>query len=576
VSGFGVALLLAVVLLVAACTGAAAADRLFLAVGRFASVGRATVPLAAAGFSLLVSSALALLGSAAIPQFHDEFSYLLAADTFAHGRLTNPPHALAVHLQTFHVLQEPTYSSKYPPGEGLLLASGRLMIRSPLAAATLGAALGAAAAAAAVAWALMAILPRPWALLGALLVVLEPIIVYWSRSYWGGQVAMAGGALLLGAVLRLRVRGGAVDGLLAGSGIALLLLSRPFEGLVFCILATAWAVRPLWQSRRPWAILGAAAIPLLGASVLIAMDNLRVTGRVGLLPYVLHESQYAQAPPFIFMPPRPPKTYLYQDFRDYYDWQENHYMQQRSALGLLKGIWQKAGDFANAYLDPPWIALPLIGLLIPARMLCRRGRIGRRCPARQARRQTAGGLAVICLCFLAAQTASVWYYPHYTAPLVAAMAGLTLLGARRLGRLRAGNFRLGRSMLVFILAMLVLRFVDACRGHALVSSGWGGSRVQLIDQLRLLGGRSVVIVRRQPGYDFQFEWVYNDADIDASPVVFVHDAGELGDPDNLDVRRYYADRRIWLMDVGAANVKTRIKPLPPLLGAAHPALDGSR
>jgi hypothetical protein len=578
VSGFGAALLLGVVLLIAACCGAAPADRFFLAVRRLASVGRASVPLTAAGLSLLISSGLALVGGAAIPQFHDEFSYLLAADTFAHGRLTNPPHPLAVHLQTFHVLQRPTYSSKYPPGEGLLLASGRLVISSPLAAATLGAALGEAAAAAAVAWALLAMLPRRWALGGALLVLLQPTVLYWSRSYWGGQVAMAGGALLLGAVLRLRQRNGsrgrALHGLLAGVGAGVLLLCRPYEGLAFCLIAGVAALGSVWRSGRRWAILGAATIPLAGVIVLIAMDNLRVTHRMDLLPYMLHESQYAQSPPFIFLPPLPRREYAYQVFRDYYDWQAARYWAQRSVAGVFKGIWQKCGEFAHAYIDPPWVALPLLGWLIPAGML-----VARR-PARFAaagRWKALPLAAAVCGCFFLAELMPVWYQPHYTAPLVAAMAGLAMGGGRRLNRLRVGGFRLGRTMLIFVLAMLVLRFVDACQGHALVSSGWGGSRLQLIDRLRQLGDKNVVIVRRQSGYDFQFEWVYNDADIDGSQVVFVRDAGELGDPDNLDVRRYYSDRPIWLMDVGAADVATRIKrlpPLPPPIAIQGPTSDG--
>ena len=66
-----------------------------------------------------------------LPFLPDDFSLMLACDTFAHGRLTNPTPAMWIHFETIHVDMHPTYMSMYFPAQGLVMAAGKVLFGNP-------------------------------------------------------------------------------------------------------------------------------------------------------------------------------------------------------------------------------------------------------------------------------------------------------------------------------------------------------------------------------------------------------------------------------------------------------------
>src|SRR5580704_14111259 len=180
------------------------------------------------------------------PRVQDEFSYLLASETFAHGRLTNPTPPQWHHFEAFHVLLQPTYMSKYGAASPLFMALSERVFGTP----RVGVMLSMALAAASLCWLLQAYLPAEWAFLGGLLVVVRiSWFSYFGNGYWGGSVAMLGGCLMLGSAVRLARSPKARDGLLMALGLILLANSRPFEGALLSLPICLHALWALYKRR---------------------------------------------------------------------------------------------------------------------------------------------------------------------------------------------------------------------------------------------------------------------------------------------------------------------------------------
>jgi len=321
---------------------------------------------------LLVRAMLLPWFPAPEPSVHDEFSYLLGADTLLHGRLVNPQHPLWVHFESMHVLTQPVCVTIYPIGQAVALAAGKLLFGHWWAGVWLSCALMGGA----ICWMLQGWVPPRWALLGALLLMLRlGISSYWLNSYWGGCVAAAAGALTLGALPRIARFPHWPGALTLGVGLAVLANSRPVEGGAFAVALAiplfAWMFgRPMPGRTLPAKAGGRtfrkeAALPVILQVVLclgLAAASMGyyftlVTGRPWIAPYVFYRSTKTMAPHFMGQTPRPQPLYNNAELRDFYVVVE---MNTYRSAQRLANLGEKA-VYWRFYVGPLF-SLPLLSL----------------------------------------------------------------------------------------------------------------------------------------------------------------------------------------------------------------------
>ena len=482
------------------------------------------------------------------PDLYDEFSHLLEADTLRHFRLTNPPHALPQFFETFFVLQRPTYASIYPPGQGLALAIGWTLFGHPWA--------GVLAATAAFCglcyWMLRGWVSPRWALAGGLLAVIEfGPLNQWMNEYWGGEAIAAAGCLVFGALPRLRAAPRRRDAILLGLGLAMHLIARPYES-IFLFLAAAL----FWAPWRPAEMKAAArflpevAVPLLLALALLAVQNKQVTGSFATMPEALSQYQYGVPAALTFQAKATPHLPLT-------DQQLMDYKMQRSFLGertetlgsFLLRLEYRVRYYRFFFLAPLYLALGAFLFALGERRF----------------RWVALTLALFAL--------GTNFFPafqlHYVAAVTCLFVLVSVVGLERIARRWPEAARLVALVCAaqFVFWYGLHAFFDTAEWSAAVrryetwdsiNHGNPERRIFVNRQLDGVPGKVLVFVRYSPRHIFQDEWVYNRAAIDEARIVWARD---LGDAENRQLLRYYADRTALVLEPDAQ---------PPNLAAYRP------
>lgn len=474
---------------------------------------------------------LALLGShpVPIPRVSDDFSYILLGDTLAHLRLANPMHPMHRFFESVFILEAPHYASIYPPGQGLVLAFGQLVFHLQWA----GIAASVGLLCALCYWMLRAWVSPSWALLGGALAVVEfGPLSSWMNTYWGGATSGIAGCLVFGALPRLKKEPRTRDAVLLGTGLALQLLTRPFEFVLLFAAVLVFLV-PV----RSLVIAGALLLPAVGLTL---MQNKAVTGSWTTLPYQLSRYQYGIPTTFTFQANPIPHQRLTLEQQIDYDAQKD--VHAFASSSYLAQLGRRVRFYRFFFLAPLYLAIPWFLLRL--------------------REYRFAGVAFALAIFWLGDAFYPYFYPHYIAAETCLFLLVGVVGLEQVsGRSRqAATIILTICLAHFIfwygvhasgdanllLALAPQESWDTIDDYSAAQSDLMG-RIAVRNRLANEPGKLLVFVHYSPGGTGR-EWIENGADIDRQRVVWALD---LGPDEDAALRRYYPDRQAWLLEPDA-------------------------
>ena len=453
-----------------------------------------------------------------IPKVHDENSYLLQAELFAHGQWTAPSPPIPDFFEQPHVQVVPAVASKYPPGHALLLSLGALVGFPPLVPLLL------TGLAAAMLFRLATRLTNPWtALLAWVIWLSAPIVLRFQPSYFSELTTTV---LVLGgwwSLLEWRESRKRRWLLLLALAVGWGAITRPLTMLAFAIPIGVVVIRDVMRLRL-WADFALAFAIGVAVLCILPLWNARTTGDWKLSPIELYRQDYLPFDKVGFTPDTSaPRRTVSPVLKTTYDYFLSARKEQR--LGDLPHIVaDRVVNLAITLFQGSRLVLipfAIAGMFLMSAPL-------------QFALASAVVLFVVHLPYAHWAPWTVYYLE--TTPVIAA---LTALGIWRTLRRVASNERLvplGVVCVALVLAVFAVPSVERWRRDHRTRSALDRA---FAAELKKLPPKSIVFMKYSPRIAQHMAVVFNYPDLGKVPVWVVHDLGAR----NAELRRLAPDRQ---------------------------------
>ncbi len=467
------------------------------------------------------------------PAIYDEFAYLIGADLFSQGKICAEQHPYWKHFEAFMIISQPVYCSKYLPLQSLILALGQVLFQKPI----LGVCLIYALTVSLSFWTFQAFLSRKWALVGSLLLLINPTLIHnVSLTFMGSAGALLGSFLIFGSFGRLLDKLSLPPSITFCIGSILLVLSRPYEGFVAILLTTIFLAYHSYSDKRLVKFLQTFLAPLLLTSifgaVIILLYNYLTTGEAFRSAYLIYESTYGFMRPFIFSPPPPVLEFNHPIMEKLHLGRNNYF---RVYLDSWKDLYMfQADKFKIVFIHSvPTISLGLLFFTYSSlknfkfRLL----------------------IFLTTLFYILALMPVLASHAEYSNPIVAAnLIILTLL-------LKTAYQRFQHSKKIWLLFFALILAeaegiyqayqISAGRSHS-VTNSWQ----KISERTMILGGKHLVLVSYSDMMQASEDLVYNFAPIDQQTIIY---ARSISPEEDQSLLNYYSKRHLWKYECNGFN-----------------------